>query len=368
MAHTFNDSGDLDVNGRLVRKVEASRIEDEHDIGVVFFKQNLSTGWDCPRAEVMRSFRRAQDDTYIAQLLGRMVRTPLARRIDADSALNDVHLVLPNFDAESVKRVVAALQDPDHAPPASDIGSSRELVTLARRPGMDEVFAALDRLMTKRVNAARAQSPLRRLIKLGRALTHDGLDDEASEAVKALLVRQLMDERDAMRAAGSLQEAIDGVLAFSVSMIGLDHVSSAATPAGDYTVTTASADLAARFERVGLLLSNGLHMTWWQAHADRDADDVKAELVVVSKQAGVLEWLEATAQAEFDRRFARHRAVVRGLHEARRQHYEHLCLSSAKPGPWSGDCRRRSGFAARPMRRNTTVIFTSNRTDRSGLI
>ena len=46
----------------------------------MFFKMALSTGWDCPRAEVMMSFRRAEDHTYIAQLLGRMVRTPLARR------------------------------------------------------------------------------------------------------------------------------------------------------------------------------------------------------------------------------------------------------------------------------------------------
>ncbi|WP_163602770.1 hypothetical protein, partial [Klebsiella pneumoniae] len=75
-----------------LRKVEASRIDADKNIGVVFFKTSLSTGWDCPRAEVMMSFRRAEDHTYIAQLLGRMVRTPLARRIEKDAALNDVHL------------------------------------------------------------------------------------------------------------------------------------------------------------------------------------------------------------------------------------------------------------------------------------
>ena len=35
----------------------------------------------CPRAETMMSFRRAEDYTYIAQLLGRVIRTPLARRV-----------------------------------------------------------------------------------------------------------------------------------------------------------------------------------------------------------------------------------------------------------------------------------------------
>lgn len=52
-----------------------------------------------PRAEVMMSFRRAEYYTYIAQLLGRMVRTPLARRIELTYPLsNHVHLFLPYFD------------------------------------------------------------------------------------------------------------------------------------------------------------------------------------------------------------------------------------------------------------------------------
>ena len=45
-----------------------------------------------PRAETMMSFRSAQDYTYIAQLLGRMIRTPLARRIASDAELNNVSL------------------------------------------------------------------------------------------------------------------------------------------------------------------------------------------------------------------------------------------------------------------------------------
>lgn len=182
-----------------------------------------------------------------------------------------------------------------------------------------------------RVNAARAQSPVRRLLKLGRALTQDGLDAEAGEAIKALLVQRLVAERDLLRASGSLQPAVDGVLTVSVHTFGLDQGSTAATSAGNYTVAMASADLAALFERVGLQLSNGLHMAWWQTHAERDADEVKAELVVICRQAGVLERLGAAAQAEFDRRFRRHRTAIRALHEARKQHYDHLRLASAKP-------------------------------------
>ena len=94
------------MNGLRVRHIEASRIEEDRNIGVVLFKMSLSTGWDCPRAEAMMSFRRAQDHTYIAQLLGRMVRTPLARRVEADAALNDVHLFLPHYDQATVESVI----------------------------------------------------------------------------------------------------------------------------------------------------------------------------------------------------------------------------------------------------------------------
>ena len=98
------------LNGLDVSYCEPSRIADDRKIKVVFFKENLSTGWDCPRAETMMSFRHANDATYIAQLLGRMVRTPMQMHIMVDDVLNDVHLFLPYFNAETVKDVAEALQ------------------------------------------------------------------------------------------------------------------------------------------------------------------------------------------------------------------------------------------------------------------
>ena len=170
--HAMHDCGDMDLGGRRVRRVDASRIDDDKGIGVVLFKTSLSTGWDCPRAEVMMSFRRAEDHTYIAQLLGRMVRTPLARRIERDAALNDVHLFLPYFDEAAVKAVVEDLKNVEQAPPA-ETGDARELVTLGRREDAADIFAAMDKLVTYRVNAARAQSHLRRYIGLARRLNLD---------------------------------------------------------------------------------------------------------------------------------------------------------------------------------------------------
>lgn len=111
VVHTFGQTeSDLMINGLRVVNEEPSHIAANDKIKIVFFKENLSTGWDCPKAETMMSFRRATDATYIAQLLGRMIRTPLQSRIAVDDTLNDVRLYLPYFDRETARNVVEELQ------------------------------------------------------------------------------------------------------------------------------------------------------------------------------------------------------------------------------------------------------------------
>ena len=110
VVHTFGSTGALTIHGLTVPHVEPSEIADDKRIRVVLFKENLSTGWDCPRAETMMSFRRAEDATYIAQLLGRMVRTPLQCHVMVDDFLNDVRLFLPYFNKETVQKVIDELQ------------------------------------------------------------------------------------------------------------------------------------------------------------------------------------------------------------------------------------------------------------------
>ncbi len=111
VVHTFGSTGDLTINGLKVPHIEASDIADNRKVRVVLFKENLSTGWDCPRAETMMSFRKAEDATYIAQLLGRMVRTPLQCHVLVDDSLNDVRLFLPYFNKDTVQNIINELQN-----------------------------------------------------------------------------------------------------------------------------------------------------------------------------------------------------------------------------------------------------------------
>ena len=67
------------------------------------------------------SFRRYVDATAIAQLLGRMVRTPIQQRILVDDMLNDVQLFLPHFDSNSVQKVVDELQSEEGGELPTDV-------------------------------------------------------------------------------------------------------------------------------------------------------------------------------------------------------------------------------------------------------
>ncbi len=343
VAHTFHNVGDLDVAGHTVRYVEASRIEAHPKIKVVLFKMSLSTGWDCPRAEVMMSFRRANDHTYIAQLLGRMVRAPLARRVEKDAALNDVHLYLPHYDRTTVAKIIEDLKNVEDVPPAVT-GDSRELVTLERRADAAPIFAAMRDLVTYRVNKVRVQSSLRRLMGLGRALTHDRIDEQAQEQVTTQIVDAMGAEIAAIWNASRFTE-----LAKRITGVALETVVVTGTIILDereyYTVQAASADIERHFQQAGRLLGNGLHIAYWKAQGTRPVDEVRVEVAVLAQDEAAMQALETLAAQAFDALFERHKYEIANLKESRRQHYEKLRLATAVPQAILWTCPTASTFA-----------------------
>lgn len=129
VVHTFGSTGTISINGLTVEHVLPEDIANDPRIKVVFFKENLSTGWDCPRAEAMMSYRHAQDSTYIAQLLGRMIRTPQQRHIDVDDSLNEVRLFLPYFNRENVQKVIDELLSSE----CGDVPADLEAESIGKR-------------------------------------------------------------------------------------------------------------------------------------------------------------------------------------------------------------------------------------------
>lgn len=139
VVHAFGEQYTLTINGIQVPYCQPSAINDDRNIKIVLFKEALSTGWDCPRAETMMSYRVARDATYIAQLLGRMIRTPLRMRIEVDESLNYVHLYLPHFDVDTVENVVNGLTEEEGGALPTDIqavqgGKKTTVVMTTKRP------------------------------------------------------------------------------------------------------------------------------------------------------------------------------------------------------------------------------------------
>ena len=132
MAHVFGDHTPIELGGFTVPHISPETVQDRTHIRVLFAKDAISTGWDCPRAEVLVSFRPAKDETHITQLLGRMVRTPLARRVPGNDLLNSVECVLPHFDRSTAASVAKTmLGDREHDDDGTGGGAGRR-VLLAR--------------------------------------------------------------------------------------------------------------------------------------------------------------------------------------------------------------------------------------------
>lgn len=339
LAHALMDRAGLKVDDRVIRHTDPSRIDDDPDVSVVFFKMALSTGWDCPRAEVMMSFRSAQDHTYIAQLLGRMVRTPLARRIESTAELNDVHLYVPHFDTQTVEQVITALQRSDDMVP-SETGLGSKLVTLHRRAGTEKIFEAIEKtgLVTYRVNAVRAQSDIRRYQDIARRLTMDGIDPNSWDVAKADAVAWIGEQVEALKTSGEFQKTRKSLTQVGLRTVRVAGLTGMAEGHEDYVVDVSDLDIDRQFEEAGRALGHGygLHQLYRKSHAERDGQEVKLEAIMVATSASAKASLESKSKAAFQLLYDKYRGAIGKLKEQDRAGYDNLRSASKKPEeiPW----------------------------------
>lgn len=106
-----HDHKDIVTEFAKIPYIRPEDVSEHTEIKVLFAKDAVSTGWDCPRAEVIYSRSKRSDPTYIAQLIGRMIRTPLTRRIADMEELNTVACYLPEYDSKTVESVIAKLKE-----------------------------------------------------------------------------------------------------------------------------------------------------------------------------------------------------------------------------------------------------------------
>ncbi|MCU1396489.1 MAG: type restriction endonuclease subunit [Ilumatobacteraceae bacterium] len=202
IAHVFGEHDRLHLSGRVIEWIPPESIESISAVRVVLAKTAISTGWDCPRAEVLYSERPAKDVTHIAQIIGRMVRAPLARRITTDDVLNSVSCFLPLFDRAALATIKSELEGTSSEGAESRVAATivRAPILLRRNSGIDvAAFAAIEAIPSLSTPNALA-NPVRRAKELARLLT-DTADGEALlPSAGAHLTRQLMGRLDGMAA------------------------------------------------------------------------------------------------------------------------------------------------------------------------
>lgn len=186
VAHVFGNHADLLVGRQPVPYIAPQRVQDAEHVRILLAMEAISTGWDCPRAEVLVSFRTRNDSTYVHQLLGRMMRTPLARRIPGNEVLSSVDCLLPHFDRKTSTAIAQMLMKGKTAVDDSGQGEGDEETQKARRvlfdpvrlgPNPDvpeEVWDLFEQIPSVTVPKANVK-PIRRLDALATALSKDGL-------------------------------------------------------------------------------------------------------------------------------------------------------------------------------------------------
>lgn len=190
VAHVFGDHTTQQFGNRDVPYIEPQRVQESTWVRVLIAKDAISTGWDCPRAEVMVSFRAASDRTHITQLLGRMVRSPLARRIPGNDRLNSVDCLLPRFNRKTVEEVVDALMTGDDSAPPS----GRILIDYTEvKPHPDAssaVWEAFEALPSQ-TRPQRGAKPAKRLTALAHEFASDAILPRAGRLAHAEMHKAL---------------------------------------------------------------------------------------------------------------------------------------------------------------------------------
>lgn len=331
-AHCLESGKLVQAGGTDIRYVEPHRIEHDEAVRVVIFKMALTTGWDCPRAEVMMSFRRAEDATYIAQLVGRIVRTPLARRMEGNDLLNSVVLFLPHYDRQQVQTVVERLQAEGDSGGA-ETGDARDFQTLKVAKGKEALLHIYRALPTYAAQEGRKVAHIRRALRMALELAKDGWEDD-SLALRNGLRAKLAAIGDARRKDNTFVSQIEGLSKVTYRMLRVDNGVLKADELGEQrSLTVSERDVDTVFARCFITLTEELAMSYVQHRFDpKDENAVywrcKLEAFLLSQDASVVSTVETEAQKLLEAAYEKRKPELSKLSDERRAAYRRIMQTS----------------------------------------
>ena len=340
IAHVFGEHITQQFGNRNVPYISPERVQESTWVRVLIAKDAISTGWDCPRAEVMVSFRAAVDRTHITQLLGRMVRSPLARRIPGNDRLNSVDCLLPKFDVKTVNAVVDALMKGDDNMPAP---SGRVLVNpveMKPNPATSKTVWEKFESLPSQTRPQRGAKPAKRLTALAHELAADDILPGAGKLAHAEMHKVL----------DAAQERYNAEIRAKRSAVmtvgGKTVVADMKGKTKSFDEFLEDADMAViddAYRRAARIFSPDISRTYVDALAYRaadpdDADEFEDALVdarVSIAALGLVTQVQLDFDAEADRLakawLEKYTTIIKGLSHDRQESYRQIREMSAEP-------------------------------------
>ena len=340
VAHVFGEHTAQTFGAHAVPYISPERVQESTWVRVLIAKDAISTGWDCPRAEVMVSFRPARDRTHITQLLGRMVRTPLARRIPGNDRLNSVDCLLPFFDEASVTDIAKALMSGGDG--GEDLPGRRVLINpveLKPNPAIpEEVWEKLLSLPSQTLPKRHAR-PVKRLTSLAHELAMDGLLADAGKAAHAEMHKVLDGVRARFKA--EIEAARKSVLTVEGKSLKAD-LKGGGMSFDDFLEEADYAVIEDAYRRAGRAISPDLATSYsdYLARNEGDPEDLEGALIdahVMIAALGLVPEVKETLEAEAEKLatqwLSRFRVEIKSLSDERQDVYRQIREMSSEPMP-----------------------------------
>lgn len=337
IAHVFGEHTTQSFGPYPVPYIEPQRVQDSNWVRILIAKDAISTGWDCPRAEVMVSFRPAKDQTYIAQLLGRMVRTPLARRIPGNDRLNSVDCLLPKFDKATVEGVIQALRDgsSDSPPTGRILVNPKEMKP---NPGVPEAVWKKFVSLPSQTRPQRGAKPAIRLTALAHELASDdllaGAGGKAHAAMHKVLDEFIAKNERAFTDKRAAVMTVDGRTIIAHMKTGMLQDEFFQTDADEAVVGDA-------YRRTARIISPDIARTYTAERAKRKPEaeeDFDDALIEAREDVAALHLMEnlqvifdAEAKALSDSWFDKYRDRIKALPHDRQEAYRQIVALSTDP-------------------------------------
>ncbi len=340
IAHVLGEHEKLTLGSRSVDWVYPESIQTEAHIRVVLAKEAISTGWDCPRAEVLYSERPAKDATHIAQIIGRMVRQPLAHRIATDDALNSVTCYLPLFDKKALTGIKDELEGK-----GADNGQNRVGATVVRAPMLFERNARLDPAVFALIESLpstptpdRTASPLRRARTLARLLADDASGSPLLADAGAALTGRLNLRLDGLAAehTANVDANVEDLL---ITLVTTTRITTVGEDLGTgpvvFEVATHARDVARDAQRVIDSVREGVGKAWFAhrlaAEPGADRDTVRIRCAALLRVDGIAAKIELTATDWVKERLDQFRVQILNTVGATRDAYTRVQEQTTAP-------------------------------------